>query len=190
MIAIRKLHTRVLILFVFIGACVRMAVAQIWPLRNLAGTLPKRAEPSDVSRGLLLRLGGTQTDQRHYGLEITGIFPFVRVISAANPIVRMPLENAALSGLMAAEAFDLRALTSSVLLSTSSGTSPSGEFVTNNCASCISCGSCVACSSCLSCSACSNCSACSGCSCGCSGCGGCSSCSSCASCFFCSSCFY
>lgn len=167
MITIKKFHTRILISIIFLGVCVRMAFAQIWPLHNSARRLAKQAVPENVQRSLLLKLGGARADQRHYALEITGIFPFVRVVSVMNRALAAPIETAALSP-MATDAFDLYSATG--LMNAQQTASPDQAMLIESC------------------SGCSGCSGCTGCSCGCTGCGGCSSCSSCFSCFGCSSC--
>jgi hypothetical protein len=141
---------------------------------------------------------------RHYALEVTGVFPYVRILSTSARAVSMPFEAAAFAEGLAPEPFDLQVASAAGGQTTSAVSSgPSGDFLhncgsgscttgTNPCSnsSCSSCGT--ACSSCTSCactgcSACSSCSSCSGCT-SCGGCGGCTSCGGCGGCGHCGTC--
>jgi len=190
---IKKLNNRFLIYVVFALTFVRMAVSQLLPARAMAASMPKQRIPAGLKKSLLLRVAkrtGAAAPERHYALEVTGVFPFVRIVSFAHQAVPVPLENAAFSSAGVAPEFDLQVLTAGAHPTTSGAVTRAGQ---SNLL-----GFCSSCSSCFSCSSCSNCSSCSSCSCGCAGCSSCSSCSSCTSCsscffcscFFCTSCFY
>jgi hypothetical protein len=186
MIAIKRFHARVLVSVIVLVSCVRLAIAQFWPARNLVGT-SAYGTVGDVRRGLRLRSPAVRAPRggsQHYALEITGVFPYVRVTSLASVSVPVPIETAALSPMT--EPFDLYAANALGQFQGANqntpGTGP-GHFMRPACNSCSSCSACSSCTACSSCQAC----VCGG---G-SGCSSCSSCSSCFSCFcgFCSSCF-
>jgi len=211
MTMVKKLRNRLLVYLVFSLTLVRVAIARIWPFAGPRAASPSVAVPSGMREGMLLRIApsaGHNNVRRHYALEVTGGFPYLRVNSLSRRAVAVPMETAALSEALVPDAFDLRLMTSPALVQ-SAATSTQSTRVTEflrNCESCTSCHSCTSCSSCTcGCSSCSTCSSCGSCgtcgactSCGpcssctsCGGCGGCSSCASCgcSSCFACSSCF-
>ena len=211
MMVAKKLHKTFLVYLVFVLTCARMFAARIWPFAKHDSDMSMRTAVSpDIRPALLVRVQNPATvrkGHRQYALEVTGTFPYIRVVTLARRAVVMPAETAALSEEMAAP-FSLQVMIApwdaqqSAALQTDALT----EFL-RNCTSCSSCHSCTSCASCTcgcsSCSTCVSCGSCSTCgdctSCGpctsctsCTGCGGCTSCAgctSCSSCFGCSSCF-
>jgi hypothetical protein len=210
MTLLKKVNNRFLVYIVFAVTCFRMAVARVWQFGTRHTETPRTRRSADVREGLLLRVKspfGQRKVRRHYALELTGSFPYMRVLTVARRAVVMPAETAALSE-AASTPFHLEVLTSPFQVQKAVATQPAAlsQFIIacnscTNCQSCTSCSSCTcgcsSCSTCVSCGSCSTCGACSSCgpctSCtSCASCGPCTSCAgcgSCTSCFGCSSCF-
>jgi hypothetical protein len=173
------------------------------PSSSLTNVAHPKASGYRVNRGLLFRFAradGGYGFRRHYVMEATGAFPFVRLVSLSSassvpvPIALRALPSASAparsGGLMHAALGGLTAPEKPSGMAKSSSESCGGGC--GSCGGCASCGG-DSCGSCLSCTSCGSCVSCGG---GCSNCafgfGNCGSngtgCSSCASCLSCSSC--
>ena len=116
-----------------------------------------------VRRSRVIRISRTGS-ALNYGLEISGIFPYLRLIPVRAESVPVPISYAALTPAIEPESEHLRAF---ALSSSSAG--GIGDFL--NCSSCSDCSSCASCA--CSCGSCG--------SCDCGSCGGCGSCGDCGS---------
>jgi hypothetical protein len=93
---IRKLHNQVLIYFVLVLACIRVAVARALPSGSRDTVTGLEAPPTlNLDRSLLfqfVRPDGSEDTTPQYGLEITGVFPYVRLLSTSVSAAPVPIE--------------------------------------------------------------------------------------------------
>jgi hypothetical protein len=161
-----------------------------------------------INSALLFRLaspraGASGFFQRHFALEATGIFPYVRLVplSAGSPVpVPMLLGSGPQASLKTSETGLLHATIRGLSKQHKESPGPKAD-PEGSCGSCSTCSGCSTCSTCSTCAGCSSCStscgsncgtdcgtSCGG-SCGFTSCGGnCLSCASCGSCASCTSC--
>lgn len=107
----KRVRSTILTLAVFVLTCAEMALAKVWPIHEPgkvegAKTLPPGAQQGVLLRGAVLRRSSQVA--RQYALEVTGGFPFVRVITLAPCAIHVPLESAALLERSAPEVFELQ----------------------------------------------------------------------------------
>jgi len=125
-----------------------------------------------ASLGRLFRLAsvpGIGVFCRDLSLEISAVFPYVRLIPIHGNAVPVPLDFAAISPAVESEFSDLR------VISLARGAQSPVAPPFTNCSSCSNCTSCASCTSCCSCATCASCSSCGSCGCGSCGCGSCGS---------------
>lgn len=186
---IGRITNRLAVYIVLLLICTRVAVGRVLTFVSAAPNDSPLAHlsKSTFRHGLVLRAvqsGRHDNLQRHYALEITGTFPYVRVLSLSNLSTPVPVEVASFSpvpGTSDAAAL-LRGVAAPKGLWATSASLTTNSFLSESSASCASCSSCSC--SCGSCSSCGSCFSCYSCwSCGsCGSCGGCGSCGSCSSC--------
>jgi hypothetical protein len=164
---LKKLHNRLLVSLVFALTCVRLAVAGTFPSAERAAHQIPRSFPG--RRGLLFRFSGLSARGelgRGYGLEMTGTFPFVRVISSSIDVIHVPIELAALPSFGVSDRTDSGQSESTPVIyranPDSLGADPEPiQDVRPACIGCScgggGCSSCGDCGSCASCSSCANC---------------------------------
>ena len=152
MVSFKRIYQHSVIILIFIASSVRIMVAQMVPARGFNTQLPDSDHMSgDRRAGLLLLLSqGSKSPGTHgYGLEATGIFPFVRFVTLPVAAVPVPVE-------IAAQPIDFAAakrqssgfqLTHRALPQSAKGFVITTEQSCSFCSGCSSCGNC-GCSSC------------------------------------------
>jgi hypothetical protein len=186
---------------VFLLALVVSLLQGVRALPSVGGDrVRQRSSKHRIDHGLLFRFARSQGD-RHYVVEATGAFPYVRLVPL--PAMWSVPVSVPVPGLLAASGQSSGSELRHAAVQGLHGPKPPNLCRCGSCSGCGSCGSCASCSSCSSCSCGSSCTSC-GTSCtscgGCAGncgscmgfggsCGGsCVACASCASCLSCSSC--
>jgi hypothetical protein len=78
---------------ILIAGFVKLAVARIIPASSTSTSGSSPSERSRVKTGRILRFASS-TGAAHYGLEATGIFPYVRVVALPQGAAPVPVEVA------------------------------------------------------------------------------------------------
>ena len=88
---------------ILILSFLKLGVARIMPTANQSSPSPTRTKPH-IKTGRVLRFvvpaGTRDASSAHYGLEATGIFPFVRVVALQQSSAPVPVEVAPVPALM------------------------------------------------------------------------------------------
>jgi hypothetical protein len=191
--------------FVFVLALVVSLLQGVRALPSVGGDrVRQRSSKHRIDHGLLFRFARSQGD-RHYVVEATGAFPYVRLVPL--PAMWSVPVSLPVPGLLAAsgQSSGSELQHAAVQGLSGPGTPPACKKACS-CGGCSSCGGCGSCASCSTCSSCSCGSSCTSCGTSCTSCGGCAgncgscmgfggscggscvACASCASCLSCSSC--
>jgi hypothetical protein len=150
--AIRGIQSSFLAMLVVFGS-IRVAGARVWSaMITASGRGATASDSHGIVHGRVVRL--TRGMDPGYALEVTGWFPFVRVIAVSRALTRMPIQvpaEVAIPG----DAFELSSLSALC-----DGTQDDNDVdlyqadLVSGCSSCSSCSACGDCDSCTSCGAC------------------------------------
>jgi len=175
-----------ILLFTFVFSIAQWVRAK--PLEGMRRSVRGAGNASyQVNRGLLFRLAGGQGNKRHYVLQATGNFPYVRLVavSVGDPAPVPVLLSGIPQSSVANRDTGLLHAAIGGLSGPHKQTAGPKAYPEGSCGGCGSCGSCSSCSGSCGTSCAGSCGTSCGTSCGnCTSCGDCSSCGNCISCGF------